>query len=44
MNEIIENKLASNSLSFDDYKAEYERSINDPINFWSEKAKKASLD
>ena len=40
MNEIIENKLASNSLSFDDYKAEYERSINDPINFWSEKAKK----
>ena len=40
MNEIVENKLDSKSLSFDEYKDEYERSINDPTNFWSEKAKK----
>ena len=40
MNEIIENKLNSKTLSFDEYKSEYEKSINDPINFWSQKAEK----
>ena len=40
MDEIFENKLDSKTLSFDEYKSEYEKSINDPISFWSEKAKK----
>ena len=38
MENIIENRTDGSSLSFDDYKKEYERSINDSDLFWAEKA------
>ena len=38
MKNIIINKTNHKSLSFEDYKKEYLRSINNPEDFWTEKA------
>ncbi|MBS91856.1 MAG: acetate--CoA ligase [Rickettsiales bacterium] len=40
--ELIEKKLDSPYLDFNDYKKEYERSISNPDNFWKEKASSIS--
>ena len=39
MNDIYENKLDKCALTFDEYKKEYTKSIQNPEEFWSEKAK-----
>ena len=39
MNEIYKNILNNSSMSFDEYKKEYEFSISDPESFWKEKSK-----
>ena len=41
-NNIIANKTNHKSLSFEDYKKEYFRSINNPEDFWTEKANSIS--
>ena len=38
MNRIIKNHFESKSLSFEDYKKEYKKSLDDPELFWKEKA------
>ena len=42
MNQFIPNKLKNNFLSFDDYKRDYRKSIENPDKFWSEKAESIS--
>ncbi|MEE2695255.1 MAG: acetate--CoA ligase [Pseudomonadota bacterium] len=42
MDKIIENKTRGDSISFEDYRKEYERSINNSNLFWAEKASKLS--
>ena len=42
MKNIIINKTNHKSLSFEDYKKEYLRSINNPEHFWTEKANSIS--
>ena len=39
MNKVYENILENSSMSFDEYKKEYELSISDPESFWKEKSK-----
>ncbi len=42
MNKFIPNNLSANSLSFEDYKRDYRKSIENPDKFWSEKAESIS--
>ena len=42
MKKIIKNNDSAKSMSLKDYEREYIRSINDPNNFWKEKAKTLS--
>ena len=42
MNKFIPNNLSASSLSFEDYKRDYRKSIENPDKFWSEKAESIS--